>query len=70
MLNKEICHKCCSTRNEFINFYYNWEEDGKVFCCAKYIKKIGLNGYWDIKKEPPKDCPFILEQLMANENAK
>jgi len=72
MLKKELCKKCWDNLSFLSWAEYddrNWTEfdercweDGEVYCPLKYIEEAE-NRIRDINKEPPKNCPFFLEQL-------
>ncbi len=79
MLSKDICKRCIGEKfpkNPWnsADDEYRWEE-GKVFCIV-YLKRETTKGessrYWVfIDGEPPKDCPYFLEQMlysMSKEN--
>jgi len=65
MLNKQACVKCFVEQwNEGWTDDDNttWDEEG-TFICPQDI----IGGRRSIKDPPPKDCPFLLEQLMSNQ---
>jgi hypothetical protein len=80
MLNKELCKKCMyyfvdeqigkeNRMNKQIDEEYN--ED--VIYCMGHIKVIGDLFNRKLLKnlnEPPDSCPYILEHLVSDKNAK
>jgi len=67
MLNKELCKKCWNS------FFIKWTTDderdwkeGTVCCPYKYTGK-GEPLWISITDEPPINCPFLLEQILNNQ---
>lgn len=78
MLNKSICQKCNKDyyikNRSFTKEEAKWDLSqeflwikGKIFCPYKYDNgKTYNNGEVNIKNNPPKQCPFYLEQILSN----
>ena len=64
MLNKKVCKKCFHVLGlQWIkNDEKRWKHDNKVMC----MENIG-NIFADITKPPHKNCLYILEQIVLNE---
>jgi len=68
MLKKECCKKC--HQNIFHNGWMITDEgywlEGVVFCPNNYRKDT----FRKIKNKPPKNCHFLIEQILSNQKDK
>ncbi len=69
MLNKDICQRCYfnAVGESFGNhciFNVNWVESEVVACVAVSSKTKPIFGVWSIYKDPPEECPYVLEHLL------
>lgn len=75
MLNKEICLKCNSCREEYgansdEEFNKVWIENNEVWCIGLLARGPYLDTYGYVSKfisvENLPNCPYYLEQLLSN----
>jgi len=78
MLKKECCMKCWNAyaeqrRTEYGRKFLRWVEDDElnwkeeyVLCPSDYLGK-GEHVKREIKDEPPENCPFLIEQILNNQ---
>jgi hypothetical protein len=62
MLNKEVCHQC---KSRYVYLFFKYWKMGFVHCACAMVG----HGYYnlDVKHdEPPKECPYVLEHLVAS----
>jgi len=68
MLKKKLCKRCWnSIFLDGWNEYDEWLWEKEIVCCpGKYLTK-GEGDERKITKEPPTNCPFILEHILTNQ---
>jgi len=67
MLNKKICLKCSLRIDVPENtMEYIWKALGFVDCYSKIHEHTLMKKWqrWDIRKDPPEHCPYILEHIL------
>jgi len=69
MLNKKLCKKCCKEAGGWMRWFERSWKKGELNCpwddylwCE--IWDAELYFYHPITAEPPRHCPYILEQIV------
>jgi len=72
MLNKELCIKCYNSTNDEWNAMDEelWDEKGRVYCPVEYREKEEEKAYYKTKGKPPSKCPYLIEQILINQEIK
>ena len=77
MLNKEVCSKCWNARMISLNGTHigwlsiddeHWKK-GWVTCPTEFVDKVS-SGKRLIDQEPPDKCPYVLEHIVSDQDAK
>ena len=75
MLNRSVCRKCHVivysqiykndklVKDAIRNFHNYWETSHKCYC-------LHFKGYVSVFCKPPDECPYMLEQIVADHDIK
>ena len=79
MLNKEVCRRCCinedqrelgrelARTNKPLPSMQEFEAHFDICWDGEHFDCIGIYDQISITDDPPKTCPYILEQLLSKE---
>ena len=71
MLNKKVCQKCWGDKWSALDEHVWNTGNAKIrVYCKLYYGQTPLSCGIDIQGSAPERCPYLLEQLMAEQNAK
>jgi len=66
MLNKEICMQCVEKSEHMLP--PGWRGlDEEIWRKWKSVRCDAAGGWYEYKKKPPKNCPYLLEHLMKRQ---